>query len=111
MLARAAFSLLAVLSTASAAHAQSGEITVMAYAGIFQDKYTEVVIKPFTAKYPNVKVEIYFSSGNSAQMLGTFRTQRSSPQIDVAILDVSVSNVGNKEGVFAKLLTWPRCQA
>lgn len=102
MHASATLALLAVLATTSAARAQSGEITVMAYAGIFQDKYTEAVIKPFTAKFPNVKVN-YFSSGNSAQMLGTLRTQRSSPQIDVAILDVSVSNVGNKEGVFAKL--------
>lgn len=102
MLVRVTFALLALLASTSIARAQSGEITVMAYAGIFQDKYTEAVIKPFMAKFPAVKVN-YFSSGNSAQMLGTLRTQRSSPQVDVAILDVSVSNVGNKEGIFAKL--------
>jgi putative spermidine/putrescine transport system substrate-binding protein len=103
MLARAALTLAALVIATSAVRAQpAGEITVMAYAGIFQDKYTEAVIKPFMQKFPQVKVN-YFTAGNSAQMLGTLRAQRSSPQIDVAILDVSVSNVGNKEGVFAKL--------
>ena len=101
MLARAAFA--AVALSASIASAQpAGEITVMAYAGIFQDKYTEAVIRPFEQKFPGVKVK-YFTAGNSAQMLGALRAQRSSPQIDVAILDVSVSNVGNREGIFAKL--------
>jgi len=103
MLARAALAVAFLALSISTARAQpAGEITVMAYAGIFQDKYTEAVIKPFMQKFPQVKVN-YHTAGNSAQMLGTLRTQRSSPQIDVAILDVSVSNVGNKEGVFAKL--------
>ncbi len=102
MLARATLVLVALLASVSTARAQSGEITVMAYAGIFQDKYTEAVVKPFMQKFPGVKVT-YFTAGNSAQMLGTLRTQRSSPQVDVAILDVSVSNVGNKEGIFARL--------
>jgi putative spermidine/putrescine transport system substrate-binding protein len=101
MLARIAFA--AVALSASVAVAQpAGEITLMAYAGIFQDKYTEAVIRPFEQKFPGVKVK-YFTAGNSAQMLGALRAQRSSPQIDVAILDVSVSNVGNKEGIFDKL--------
>jgi putative spermidine/putrescine transport system substrate-binding protein len=101
MLARAAFAAVA-LSASIAAAQPAGEITLMAYAGIFQDKYTEAVIRPFEQKFPAVKVK-YFTAGNSAQMLGALRAQRSSPQIDVAILDVSVSNVGNREGIFAKL--------
>lgn len=104
MLTRHALAAAAILAAAvSTAQAQpAGEITVMAYAGIFEDKYKAAVIQPFTQKFPQVKVN-YFTSGNSAQMLGTLRAQRSSPQIDVAILDASVSNVGNKEGVFARL--------
>lgn len=106
MIVRTAFAAAAVLLAAvnSAAWAQqpSGEITVMAYAGIFEDKYKAAVIEPFTRKFPGVKVN-YFTSGNSAQMLGTLRAQRSSPQVDVAILDASISNAGNKEGIFAKL--------
>ncbi|MSP49566.1 MAG: extracellular solute-binding protein [Alphaproteobacteria bacterium] len=103
MLARAALAFAALLATVASAGAQpAGEITVMAYAGIFEDKYKAAVIVPFTQQFPQVKVN-YFTAGNSAQMLGTLRAQRSSPQIDVAILDVSVSNVGNKEGVFSRL--------
>jgi putative spermidine/putrescine transport system substrate-binding protein len=103
MFARAVLSLAALVFSFSIVRAQpAGEITFLGYAGIFQDKYTEAVIKPFMQKFPQVKVN-YFTAGNSAQMLGTLRAQRSSPQIDVAILDVSVSNVGNKEGIFAKL--------
>ena len=30
---------------------------------------------------------------------GTLRAQRSSPQVDVVILDASISNTGNKDGI------------
>ena len=43
MLVRPTLALLALLASASIARAQSGEITVMAYAGIFQDKYSEEI--------------------------------------------------------------------
>ncbi|ACM28882.1 ABC transporter substrate-binding protein [Rhizobium rhizogenes] len=94
----------ALLSTT--AHAQSsdvsGEITLTAYSGIFQDKYNEAVIKPFLAKYPNVKVN-YFPSPASSAMLGNLRSQAGDPQMDVVIFDVSTSLIGDKEGLLAPL--------
>jgi len=91
----------ASLRRARAAPAPSGEIVLMAYSGTFQDNYTKAVVEPFMAANPNVKV-IYSPGGNSAQMLGLLRAQRAHPQIDVDIMDFSVSRVGNKEGLFHK---------
>jgi putative spermidine/putrescine transport system substrate-binding protein len=79
----------------------TGEITLMSYGGIVEDMYKKAVVEPFTKKFPGVTVK-YFAGGSSAQMLGTLRAQRSNPQIDLAIMDTSVSDVGNKEGVLAK---------
>ncbi len=80
----------------------SGQITLMAYSGIFQDKYAEAVVKPFEAANPGVKVN-YYTTGNSAQMLGTLRAQKGSPQVDVVIFDASTSLIGDKEELLAKL--------
>src|SRR5581483_5272983 len=88
------------------AHAQdtsvSGTITFAAYSGIFQDNYQKAVVEPFMTKFPNVKV-IYYPFPNSAQMLGALRAQKGSPQIDVALLDVSIAKVGTDEDLFAAL--------
>jgi putative spermidine/putrescine transport system substrate-binding protein len=92
--------LLALRGGASAGQ-PAGEITLMSYGGIVEDMYKKAVVEPFMKKFPGVTVK-YFAGGSSAQMLGTLRAQRSSPQIDVAIMDTSVSDVGNKEGVLAK---------
>jgi putative spermidine/putrescine transport system substrate-binding protein len=96
----------AALAAAGPARAQnaavSGQITLMAYAGIFQDNYTRTVVEPFQKAFPNVKVN-YAPGGTSAQMLGSIRAQKADPQIDVAIMDVSLSGIGNAEGLFAKL--------
>ena len=83
-------------------NADSGTITLMAYTASFQDNYTKAVIEPFQKKYPNIKVT-YEPSQNSATMLGQLRTQKSNPQVDVAIMDTSVSATGNTEGLFAPL--------
>lgn len=80
----------------------SGDITLMAYAGIFQDIYTREVVEPFMEKYPNVKVD-YYTTGGSANMLGALRAQRSSPQVNVVIFDASTSLVGDDEGLLAPL--------
>ncbi|MGH3502617.1 MAG: ABC transporter substrate-binding protein [Nocardioidaceae bacterium] len=80
----------------------SGQVTLMAYTGIFQDRYTKAVIKPFEKKYPNIDVT-YQPSANSAKTLATLRGQRSNPTVDVAIMDVSVSDTGNEEKVLAPL--------
>lgn len=80
----------------------SGQITLMSYAGIFQDNYTKTVIEPFQQKHPGVKVN-YVPGGTSAQMVGSVRAQKADPQTDVAIMDVTTSSIGNLEGLFEKL--------
>lgn len=79
--------------------ALSGELTVMAYPGSFRDKFTQHIIAPFQAKHPNLKIT-YFDGGNSAQMVGLLRGQKNDPQIDVAIIDASVTASVNQEGLF-----------
>ncbi len=89
------------LRRAHAADAPSGDIVLMAYSGSFQENYTKVVVEPFMKANPGINV-IYNPGGSSAQMLGMLRAQRAHPQIDVDIMDFSVSRVANKEGLFRK---------
>ena len=77
-------------------------LTIIAYGGLFQERYTKSVIEPFEKANPGIKVS-YFGLPTSGQMLGTLRAQKASPQVDVAILDVTVSKAGTDEGIFAKL--------
>ncbi|MBN9064639.1 MAG: ABC transporter substrate-binding protein [Rhizobiales bacterium 65-9] len=95
---------LAALAAPSVLRAQtiSGSITLMAYAGIFQDNYTRTVVEPFQRAFPNVKVN-YAPGGTSAQMVGNIRAQKADPQVDVAIMDVTTSTIGNVEGLFDKI--------
>lgn len=74
-------------------------VTIVAYSGLFQERYTKAVIEPFMAANPDIKIEYYPLQG-SAQMLGTLRAQKASPQSDVTIMDVSVAKTGNDEGLF-----------
>jgi putative spermidine/putrescine transport system substrate-binding protein len=89
---------------APAVHAQapSGEITFLGYTGIFEDNYKPAVVEPFMRRFPNIRVN-YTSGTNSAQILGTLRAQRASPQVDVALLDVSIQKIGNEEGLHGRL--------
>lgn len=95
---------LAALAAPSILRAQTpkGAITLMAYAGIFQDNYTRVVIEPFQRAFPEVKVN-YVPGGTSAQMVGAVRAQKGDPQVDVAIMDVTTSSIGNIEGLFDRI--------
>ncbi|MCB8819802.1 ABC transporter substrate-binding protein [Microvirga rosea] len=77
-------------------------VTLAAYSGIFQDHYVKAVVEPFMKAHPDIKVEFY-GMPNSAQMLGTLRAQKSAPQIDVVIMDVSVAKAGTDEGLFDKV--------
>lgn len=77
-------------------------VTLLAYGGLFQERYTKAVVEPFMKANPDIKVN-YYSMPNSAQMLGTLRAQKAAPQADVAIMDVSVSKAGSDEGLFAKI--------
>lgn len=80
----------------------SGTIVLMGYPGVVQGNYTAAVIAPFEKEYPNIRV-VYDIGGNSAQMLGKLGAQRAHPQVDVDIMDFSVSRVANEEGLFAPL--------
>jgi putative spermidine/putrescine transport system substrate-binding protein len=80
----------------------TGQIVLMGYSGVVKDNYTAAVVAPFMKKYPGITV-IYDAAGSSAQMLGMLRAQRAHPQVDVDIMDFSVSRVANKEGLFSPL--------
>ena len=83
---------IAAAVTAPALAQPSGTITLMAYSGIFQENYTAAVIEPFKQRFPGVEVT-YFGPGTSAQMLGILRSQRSSPQTDVVIMDTTTAAI------------------
>lgn len=97
---RIAGTMLALGLSAQAASAET--ITVVAYSGLFQERYTKAVIEPFQSANPDIKVE-YFPLQGSAQMLGTLRAQKASPQADVVLMDVSVAKTGTDEGLFDKV--------
>lgn len=80
------------------AGAQERAITFAGYSGIFQENYQAVVIDPFTKK-TGIKVT-YFALPSSAQILGTLRAQKAAPQVDVAIMDVTIAKAGTEEGLF-----------
>ncbi len=90
------------MPTVLRAQGLSGQITLMSYSGIFQDNYTKAVVEPFLAANPGVKVN-YAPGGTSAQMVASVRAQKADPQIDVVIMDVTTSSIGNIEGLFEKL--------
>lgn len=81
--------------------AQERSITFAAYSGIFQGNYQAAVIDPFTKK-TGIKVQ-YFALPSSAQVLGTLRAQKAAPQVDVAIMDVTIAKAGTDEGLFDPL--------
>ena len=99
------FGLLAALAmmagTAMPALAQD-HVTLVAYSGLFQERYTKAVIEPFMKAHPDISVE-YFPLQGSAQMLGTLRAQKSAPQADVTIMDMSVAKTGTDEGLFDRI--------
>ncbi len=92
------------LTVGAVAAEPSGTLVLLAYSGAFQDNYMKAVVEPFMKLHPQVRV-VYSPGGSSAQMLGMLRAQRASPQVDVDIMDFSVSRVANKEGLFSKLDT------
>lgn len=99
---------LAALAAPAVVRAQgarlAGTVTLMAYDGIFQDNYTRTVIEPFQRANPGVEVKFTSAPGRtSAAMLGAVRAQKADPQIDVVIMDVTTSTVGNAEGLFDKI--------
>ncbi len=78
--------------------AQSRQVTLSAYSGIFEDNYKAAVVDPFAAS-TGIAVN-YVGMPTSAQMLGTLRAQKEAPQLDVVIMDVVVAKAGGDEGLY-----------
>ncbi|MFQ6160315.1 ABC transporter substrate-binding protein [Sinorhizobium meliloti] len=97
---RAGLAALAMALATSVAMADT--VVLTAYSGIFQENYIKAVVEPFMKANPDITVEFY-GMPNSAQMLGTLRAQASAPQIDIAIMDVSVAKAATDEGIFAPM--------
>jgi putative spermidine/putrescine transport system substrate-binding protein len=88
--------MIAALVAAAPAAGQAQPMTLLAYAGIFKDNYTQTVVAPFGPVQ-------YVEGGTSAQMLGTLRAQRADPQIDVVIMDVTTAAIACAEGLVERL--------
>lgn len=95
---RAAMAVVAAGAMIAPASAET-TITFAGYVGLFQDIYTRTVIEPFMKANPDIKV-VYFTPGNSAAILGALRAQKARPQIDVAMMDISIAKAGSDEGLF-----------
>ncbi len=89
------------LALPAAAQQVGGRMTLQAYAGIFRDNYTQVVVNPFTSAR-GTQVQ-YHDGGTSAQMLGTLRAQKADPQIDVTIMDVTTAAIACAEGLVERI--------
>lgn len=89
----------ALFALAAAPASAETTITFAGYTGLFQDLYTKAVIDPFMKANPDIKV-VYYAPGNSAAILGALRAQKSAPQIDVAMMDISIAKAGSDEGLF-----------
>ncbi|WP_342361060.1 ABC transporter substrate-binding protein [Terrarubrum flagellatum] len=74
-------------------------INFAGYSGLYQDLYTKTVVEPFMKANPDIKV-VYSIPGNSAAILGALRAQKSAPQFDVAMMDISIAKAGSDEGLF-----------
>lgn len=86
----------------AATSAMADTVVLTAYSGIFQENYMKAVVEPFMEANPDITVEFY-GMPTSAQMLGTLRAQANAPQIDIAIMDISVAKAATDEGIFAPM--------
>lgn len=80
----------------------SGTISIIGYSGIWEQQFTASVIQPFQEANPGVTVN-YVAKRSSAEMLSALQSQGSSPTTDIAIMDNSVAESGNQQGLFAKI--------
>lgn len=84
------------------AQAAPTTLNVVGFSGVFADNYQKFVIAPFEARHPDIKVN-YQQSKNSAESLALLTLQRNDPNVDVALLDISVALRANKQGLFEQL--------
>lgn len=82
--------------------APSATVNVVGFSGVFADNYQKFIIAPFEARHPDIKIN-YQQSKNSAESLALLTLQRNDPNVDVALLDISVAIRANKQGLFAPL--------
>lgn len=80
----------------------SGELNLISYASVWQEQYQKAVIDPFLDANPGVRVN-YVAKRSSAEMLSALQAESQNPSTDVAIMDISVANSGNTQGLFQKL--------
>ncbi|GHC77970.1 extracellular solute-binding protein [Limoniibacter endophyticus] len=92
------------VSLGSIAAAQAADITVMGYRGVFQDHYQKQVIDPFNEAHPDIKVT-FFGVQNAATSLGNMRAQKSAPQANAVIYDLSVARIASEEELVADVDT------
>ena len=77
--------------------------TVMAYSdGPFQDNYTAAVLTPYNQQH-GANQAAFHGSASSATMLGELRTQKTSPQTDVVIMDTTTAAIACAEGLIEKI--------
>lgn len=92
----------ALLATTSAYAQDRVTLNVIGFSGVFAENYEKFVIAPFEAENPDIDV-VYQPSRNSAETLALLTRQRANPDVDVALVDVSVAIRANAEGIFAPL--------
>lgn len=88
--------LAAALSVAIASTA-TAQMTLLSHSGIFRDNSVATVVAPFGRDVQ------YVDGGTSARMLGTLRAQRTDPQVDVVIMDVTTAAIACQEGLVERL--------
>ncbi|MGO2111090.1 extracellular solute-binding protein [Microbacterium gubbeenense] len=81
---------------------ESGEINIIGYAGIWEEQYQKTVIDPFLEEHPDITIN-YSSKRSSAEMLSAIQSEGGRAITDVAIMDSSVSDSGNQQGLFAEV--------
>ena len=95
----------AILTTAllAAGPALADTATVMGYSdGPFQDNYTAAVLVPYNAQ-GGANQAAFHGGASSASMLGDLRTQKTSPQVDVVIMDTTTAAIACSEGLIEKI--------
>jgi putative spermidine/putrescine transport system substrate-binding protein len=81
--------------------AQADPVRIYSYSAIFQDNYTDTVLKPFAAATGHTPE--FVAGDTSAAMLGQLRTQKTAPQIDVVIMDTTTAAIACAEGLVEPL--------
>ncbi|WP_347558240.1 extracellular solute-binding protein [Robbsia sp. KACC 23696] len=86
------------------AQAAAADVTlnITGFYGIFQDRFTSTVIQPYEKAHPGIHI-VYRPVKNSAEAMASLRLQRNRPMLDIAIVDISVATLANREKLFGPL--------